>query len=134
MITPHDFGSNVVHISVRKNPQKQRKPNADPHKRAQTYWDGQSRRHQREYDARLDGLPDFGVADTVSESHSAPMHCGWVTHVVRIGKMKALFNLPRRHCDDGRIADPSTINYYYLARPSTFDVQRRTRMLTCYNS
>ena len=74
MITPHDFGSNVVHISVRKNPQKQRKPNADPHKRAQTYWDGQSPRHQREYDARLDGLPDLGVADTVSESHSAAMH------------------------------------------------------------
>ena len=67
MIRPHDFDNNVVHISVWKNPQKQRKPNADPAQRAKNYWDLRGR-WQQEYDARLDALPDEGVADTVSAS------------------------------------------------------------------
>jgi hypothetical protein len=55
-----------VRISAWKNPQKQRKPNPDPSLRSRSYWD-LAGRYQAEYDARLDMLPEVGVADTVSE-------------------------------------------------------------------
>ena len=54
---PHDFANNVVKIPAWENPQKQRKPTGDQ----QTYWDLNGR-HQREYDERLDALPNEGVA------------------------------------------------------------------------
>jgi len=65
MIRLHDFEINVVQISVRKNPQKQRKPNADPTKRAESYWDLRGQ-WQHEYDERLDALPDDGASETVA--------------------------------------------------------------------
>jgi len=65
MIRPHDFDNNVRRIPVSKNPQKQRKPNADVASRRENYWDLNGR-HQSDYDERLDLLPNEGVADTVS--------------------------------------------------------------------
>ena len=62
---PHDFETNIVRISAYKNPQKQRKPNPIPSHRAMSYWD-LAGRYQDEYDARLDMLPEVGIADTVS--------------------------------------------------------------------
>ena len=62
---PHDFETNVVRISAHKNPQKQRKPNPIPSRRSSSYWD-LGGRYQDEYDARLDMLPEVGIADTVS--------------------------------------------------------------------
>ncbi len=61
---PHDFETNIVRISAWKNPQKQRKPNPVPSLRVRSYWDLDGR-YQEEYDARLDMLPEVGIADTV---------------------------------------------------------------------
>ena len=64
MISYPHLESNILRISVYKNPQKQRKPNPTPSLRANTYWDLNGR-HQTEYDERLDLLPEEGIADTV---------------------------------------------------------------------
>ena len=69
---PHDFETNVVRISAHKNPQKQRKPNPIPSRRSSSYWD-LGGRYQDEYDARLDMLPEVGIADTVSSLMLARM-------------------------------------------------------------
>ena len=61
---PHE-DSNQIRISPWKNIQKTRKANKDIERRLNNYWDLKGK-YQREYDARLDLLPEEGVADTVS--------------------------------------------------------------------
>ena len=62
---PHDFENNIVRISTWRNVQKVRKPNVNITLRSKSYWDLRGR-WQREYDVRLDTLPDDGIANTVS--------------------------------------------------------------------
>lgn len=64
---PHE-DSNQIRISPWKNIQKTRKANKDIERRLNNYWDLKGK-YQREYDTRLDLLPEEGVADTVSVSH-----------------------------------------------------------------
>ena len=61
---PHE-AHNIKSISIWSNSQKLRKPNPNVSARSNTYWDLRGR-YQKEYDERLDLLPDEGVADTVS--------------------------------------------------------------------
>ncbi|KAL3773868.1 hypothetical protein ACHAW5_008728 [Stephanodiscus triporus] len=62
---PHDFERNAIRISALRNPQKQRKPNANVSLRLRSYWDLDGL-YQSEYDVRLDMLPEEGVADTLA--------------------------------------------------------------------
>jgi hypothetical protein len=81
---PHDFETNIVRISTWRNVQKVRKPNVNIALRNKTYWDLRGR-WQHEYDARLDALPDDGIAQTVSSS-SFPcrfsVHCNIYSSII----------------------------------------------------
>lgn len=67
---PHDFETNIVRISTKNNVQKVRKPNVNIALRNKSYWDLRGR-WQREYDVRLDTLPEDGIANTVSGAAAA---------------------------------------------------------------